>query len=157
MSKKIKIWTLSLWDLKLQYGKDMLYISDDLNFVPMGFETLHLHKFQYSAYYLNFVPMGFETFLHYRRLYLPRIWTLSLWDLKRVCIDPTISLIIIWTLSLWDLKLKKLMFCFDNWLLIWTLSLWDLKLPMKISKLFIGLYLNFVPMGFETMQNEPNK
>ena len=120
------IWTLSLWDLKLEKNTN-----------------------NYKQYYLNFVPMGFETNCSNINI-IVRIWfelcPYGIWNsvsLKVACAEE-----VIWTLSLWDLKLRSgninkgrtldLNFVpmgFETSLLhpsrcqplIWTLSLWDLK------------------------------
>ena len=97
---------------------------------------------------------------------------MSLWDLKLAirllrCLTSSI-----WTLSLWDLKpiwsdvglwTNKFELCpYGIWNTfsisssvepesIWTLSLWDLKRNKFKNKESELKYLNFVPMGFETL------
>ena len=70
----------------------------------MGFETKVILGPSTVYIHLNFVPMGFETLHLATLLEAFWIWTLSLWDLKlgSFSIDKNISSI--WTLSLWDLK-----------------------------------------------------
>ena len=124
---KLYIWTLSLWDLKQTIKHFISHIFNHLNFVPMGFETIYYWRFCLWYCYLNFVPMGFETIGTIFKGTSEEIWTLSLWDLKRC-----------WNIQI--IKNRR----------IWTLSLWDLKHLLITIRRKIYIYLNFVPMGFET-------
>ena len=127
-SAEFQIWTLSLWDLKpIEAIEENLELH--LNFVPMGFETKIssrisrcFARFELCPYgiwnvldtatmakqggfelcpygiwnsslpkqerctliHLNFVPMGFETYFTLGVVAKGFIWTLSLWDLKRI-------------------------------------------------------------------------
>ena len=46
------------------------FINLDLNFIPMGFETVKYGNISGDWHYLNFVPMGFETPLYCSPLHL---------------------------------------------------------------------------------------
>ena len=104
-----------------------------------------------SFQYLNFIPMGFETSKknHYHikgRQF--ELYPYGIWNLKKK--SRRLKMKKIWTLSLWDLKRNRLLYldngyCNLNFIpmgfetskssgepikwWIWTLSLWDLK-PM---------------------------
>ena len=80
---------------------------------------------------------------------LSKIWTLSLWDLKQLIMVFNKQVKAIWTLSLWDLKpLSIIPFPKINKFELCPYGIWNIFL----SKMNLGtLYLNFVPMGFETL------
>ena len=101
---EVFIWTISLWDLKLSTWCRIKLQALNLNYFPMGFETMK-----------QSIPMSWNF-----------IWTISLWDLKRFMETVKNEAPSIWTISLWDLKLKGTESAV-NVANIWTISLWDLK------------------------------
>ena len=100
----------------------------DLNFVPMGFETVLVVTILYKERYFNFVPMGFETRHVLKCQKTTLILTLSLWDLK-----PTS----LFEYSFLDTDFNFVPMGFETFL-------WNLCLYIHFQ------YFNFVPMGFET-------
>ena len=58
------IWTISLWDLKRICVAPNIDPLNDLNYFPMGFETIFLQIQPNLSLDLNYFPMGFETSLY---------------------------------------------------------------------------------------------
>ena len=81
--------------------------NDDLNFVPMGFETEFSFVLWFSSYW---------------------IWTLSLWDLKLFVRKVSCYLRHTFELCPYGIWNQKKFVSFKYAKTIWTLSLWDLKL-----------------------------
>ena len=94
----------------------------------MGFETKAKLQLIRNLKNLNFVPMGFETRQSVSSLYQgTEIWTLSLWDLKRLY-------------AKYKVCQRRFELCPYG---IWN----DVDAYGILQKLN---HLNFVPMGFET-------
>ena len=59
-------------------------LSQNLNFVPMGFETSKVERYRDISELFELCPYGIWNFLiNSLLLFYSFIWTLSLWDLKR--------------------------------------------------------------------------
>ena len=147
---KERIWTISLWDLKLD--KNMLTKHDIFSFELFPYGIWNQFKIACALFSFHIWTISLWDLKHIRRCWNVNrgfIWTISLWDLKHGIISVFHNPLRIWTISLWDLKQN------DEWyhfalVRIWTISLWDLKpvLPYEDNKTFKNL--NYFPMGFET-------
>ena len=117
---------------------------------PYGIWNRQTKTFRFFSFYLNFVPMGFETTLSQRgNKLIIDIWTLSLWDLKQICVSSC-NTSIIFELCPYGIWNSHYLYFGCKFYIIWTLSLWDLK-PQKRQRIsMLWTHLNFVPMGFET-------
>ena len=159
------------FETKIPYAT-RCWSKEYLNYFPMGFETAIQKKVDVFTWDLNYFPMGFETIYGASgKLPQKKIWTISLWDLKRLGRDRNSYRQKIWTISLWDLKPLNAPKPPPT-ASIWTISLWDLKRTvvtsigdMLLFELFpYGIWnhswllgadtrscnLNYFPMGFET-------
>ena len=145
------IWTLSLWDLKLEENGKR-YMDSLFELCPYGIWN-YSSRFLGSPFllHLNFVPMGFETFYQLSDGRANFIWTLSLWDLKQTVVSLNDLFCLYLNFVPMGFETPPLFFwkphhclfelcpygIWNNWLIkFWTL-------PLK--------HLNFVPMGFETL------
>ena len=91
-----------------------------------------------------------KPFIRFYLQLLAYIWTLSLWDLKQFLLTTSYFTFWIWTLSLWDLKLTKNAQCKTAWdkFELYPYGIWNEMHSLFL--MFQYLYLNFIPMGFET-------
>ena len=59
-----RIWTLSLWDLKLNHTVAREREKRSFELYPYGiWNDINLHEDDTQEEHLNFIPMGFETFV----------------------------------------------------------------------------------------------
>ena len=77
------IWTISLWDLKLFTPATPKVAIVSFELFPYGIWNLQSSWDKHNQNHLNYFPMGFETECSQMGGdWFPRIWTISLWDLK---------------------------------------------------------------------------
>ena len=125
--EKYKIWTISLWDLKHSFIVEPALHLRNLNYFPMGFETLCPISINKLVIYLNYFPMGFET-------------PSSCW-----C-NVGLNTFELFPYGIWN---ENMLNDFEpvGEFELFPYGIWNLEILWEIVS---DLHLNYFPMGFET-------